>query len=195
MRVIILAFFFLSSISFAQTNYTLHCSKKLLEASKDSALLQLGIVEKTGKNDAPEIEKYLKSTFTAKGNPYCAAAVYWCFFSAAIELKIPIAQIPIKRTALANAMFNDAAKRGAKAKYIPSEHSLIVWKYPNSCFGHIERIVSVGKAGWVETIAFNVSAFSNEHGKEMQGVFLKKRNIYHALGKMRIRGMISFAWA
>lgn len=39
---------------------------------------QIGVREKTGNNDGVEVEAYLASTGTAKGNPYCAAFVYWC---------------------------------------------------------------------------------------------------------------------
>jgi len=176
----------------AQTNIQLTCNLNLLKASKDSAIAQLGVIEKTKRNDGADIEKYLKSTFTNKSSSYCAAAAYWCFFSAATDLKIGFYQIPIKRTALANGIFNDALLRGKKTKFAPREHSLIIWKYPNSCFGHIERIISVEKAGWVTTVAFNVSGFSTKYKKKTEGVFLKKRNIFHQLGKMRIRGMISF---
>lgn len=191
MKIFLGFFLFLYSVS-AQTNYILHCDSDLLRASKDSAIAQIGIIERTGRNDGAKIEKYLKSTFTNNSSPYCAAAVYWCFYSAAIDLKLKINHIPIKRTALANSIFNDAALRGEKAKYIPREHSLIVWKFPNSSFGHIERIINVEKAGWVTTVAFNVCGYSSKYRKQVEGVFLKKRNVFHPLGKMRIRGMISF---
>ncbi len=176
----------------AQTNIQLNCQSELLKASRDSAIAQHGVIEKNGRNDGADIEKYLKITFTSKGSSYCAAAVYWCFFAAANDLKMSLNQIPIKRTALANGIFKDALYRGKKIKYLPREHSLIIWKYPNSCFGHIERIISVEKAGWVKTVAFNVSGYSAKYKKKAEGVFLKKRNIFHQLGKMRIRGMISF---
>jgi len=191
MKIFLGFFLFVYSVS-AQSNYILHCDSDLLRASKDSAIAQVGVIERTGRNDGAEIEKYLKSTCTVKGNSYCASAVYWCFFAAAIDLKLRINEIPIKRTALANSIFNDAVLCGEKAKYIPREHSLIVWKYPNSCFGHIERIISIEKAGWVTTVAFNVSGYSSKDKKQVEGVFLKKRNVFHPLGKMRIRGMISF---
>ncbi len=38
---------------------------------------QVGTVEKSGHNDGP-VEKYLTSVGLAKGDPYCAAFVYWC---------------------------------------------------------------------------------------------------------------------
>lgn len=38
----------------------------------------LGWKEATGKNDGPQIEAILASTGNRKGDPYCAAFVYWC---------------------------------------------------------------------------------------------------------------------
>ena len=41
------------------------------------AAQEIGVLEATGKNDGPRVEAYLKSVGLAKGNPYCAAGVYW----------------------------------------------------------------------------------------------------------------------
>ena len=38
----------------------------------------LGWTEATGRNDGPRIEAILASTGHRKGDPYCAAFVYWC---------------------------------------------------------------------------------------------------------------------
>jgi hypothetical protein len=38
----------------------------------------LGTTEKTGRNDGPVIEAILASTGNRKGDPYCAAFVYYC---------------------------------------------------------------------------------------------------------------------
>lgn len=38
---------------------------------------QVGTTEATGRNDG-EVVKYLRSVGLAKGDPYCAAFVYWC---------------------------------------------------------------------------------------------------------------------
>lgn len=47
------------------------------EAVMAAAASQIGTVEKTGRNDGP-VEKYLTSVGLSKGDPYCAAFVYWC---------------------------------------------------------------------------------------------------------------------
>jgi len=41
--------------------------------------------------------------------------------------------------------------------------------------------------GFVRTLAFNVP---NEQNQE--GVFIKKRNIYHPIRRLKIRGLIGF---
>ncbi len=38
---------------------------------------QIGVTEATGNNDGPRVEAYLKSVGLSKGNPYCAAGIYW----------------------------------------------------------------------------------------------------------------------
>ena len=44
----------------------------------DVALSQNGVREKTGKNDGPEIRKYLREVGLPEGYPYCAAGLTWC---------------------------------------------------------------------------------------------------------------------
>ncbi|SEN21334.1 CHAP domain-containing protein [bacterium A37T11] len=46
---------------------------------------QIGIREKTGKNDGPDVEKYLRFIGLSKGFSYCAAYVCWCLHEAGID--------------------------------------------------------------------------------------------------------------
>lgn len=177
---------------YSQKKYELPCKYKLLMVSKEILLSQVGVTEKTGKNNGIEIEKYLKCVGLSSGNPYCAAGQYWCFVEACSRLKLSAKQIPITKTGLANKMYNDAALNGKRAKYYPAVHDLMVWRNGSSSFGHIERIISVSKAGWVTTVGFNTSCRNVVTGKNVQGVFIKNRNIIHPLGKMAIRGLIGF---
>ncbi len=39
---------------------------------------QVGVREKTGNNDGPEIRMYLRETGLSEGYPYCAAGLTWC---------------------------------------------------------------------------------------------------------------------
>lgn len=170
----------------AQSKYCLECSEDLLKVSLDSAISQIGIIEKTNKNDG-DVEKYLSIFNLRKGNPYCAAGQYWCFYSACKDLKFSMEKIPIVKSALANNIFNMAKIQGLKTKYKVEKNDLIVWKIPISRHGHIERVYKIISKTWVQTIAFNVKS---KIGKE--GVFIKKRNIFSPLGRLRIRGLIGF---
>lgn len=162
----------------------------MINISRNILIEQVGNKESLGKNDSKDIRKYLSSVGILYPAPYCAAGQYYCFYEAANRLKTHIYNIPIKRTGLANAMMNDAISRGIKNKYIPENNDLIIWRnINNNIFGHIERIVKVNKAGWVETVGFNTSGVNIRDG---DGVYLKKRNIYNLLGRMKVRGIIGW---
>jgi hypothetical protein len=194
--LIIIILFTINSI--ANQRYELNCKKDILSTSNRILISQIGVIEKTNNNDG-EVEKYLKSVDLSKGNPYCAAGQYWCFLQAVINLNLPkvqnlrkveYADIPIPKTGLANAVFNYAKINGNKTKYNPQIHDLIVWRKTGTPFGHIERIIITGKAGWVETVGFNTEYKIGNI--RIEGVFKKKRNVYYALGRLVIRGIVGF---
>ncbi|MBM2817026.1 MAG: hypothetical protein HW421_3788 [Ignavibacteria bacterium] len=183
---------FLITISLSgQSKYNLLCNSKLLSASVDTALQQIGIREKSGNNDG-EVKKYLDCLGMREGLPYCAAGQYWCFMTAADGLGLNRKLIPIKRTAVANEMFSHASNTGRRMAYRASVHDLIVWRNKGSFSGHIERVYQVQKAGWVETIGFNTGGRTNTSQRDGSGVFKKRRNIYHPIGRMAVRGLIGF---
>jgi hypothetical protein len=172
---------------FGQRKYELECDSLLLETSLDSALSQVGITEKTGRNDG-EVEKYLKLFGLKKGQPYCAAGQYWCFYTSAIDLNISIRKIPIVKDPSAYGIFENATKMGQRAKYIVSKHDLIIWRSKTSRRGHIERVSQIFERGNVLTVGFNTS----DRKTGNQGVFVKRRNIYHPLGRLMVKGLIGF---
>jgi hypothetical protein len=49
---------------------------------------QLGVREKTGRNDGKDVEKYLKSVGLGKGFAWCAAFVHWCLNEAGVKNSI-----------------------------------------------------------------------------------------------------------
>ena len=170
----------------SQEKYELRCKNNLLEVSYQVGIEQIGTVEKRNKNDG-DVVKYLSSVGLSSGNPYCAAGQYFIFLEAQRKLKLPPKEIPLPRTGLANAMYTYAKMKGNKVKYEAKLHDLLVWRKAKTSFGHIERIIEVQSKGNVITLAFNVMGTS---GKE--GVFTKKRNIYHPLHRMKVRGLIGF---
>lgn len=189
MKYLILATLLAFNICNGFPKYLLYCDSKLIDASYDSMITQVGIIEKTNQNDG-EVQKYLQ-LIGLKGNyPYCAAGQYWCFYVSAKALKIDINSIPIQRTGLAISMFNFAKNKGRKTAFSPQKHDLIVWRKLNSSKGHIERIISVQSKGWVKTVGFNTSFIVKN--KKIEGVFMHKRNIFHILGLLQIRGLFGF---
>lgn len=182
----------LGSISLnSQTKYELNCNPLLLNKSKQILLEQVGEREQKP-NDSPKIRNYLVSVGINYPAPYCAAGQYYCFSKAANMLQLQHTEIPIKQTALANAIYTNAKQIGAITNYKAQDNDLIIWRKGNSIFGHIERIITVGKCGWVQTVGFNTGSGNARDG---DGVYIRKRNIYHPLQRMTIRGLIGFRGA
>lgn len=190
MKYIILVLLVIMSLKLnAYERYVVDCRVDLLKASLDSAIAQIGTIEKTGKNDG-DVCKYLASVGLKSGNPYCAAGVYWCFVTSANDLGLSLMDIPVYRTGLANKMFNEVKAKARRTRYEAEINDLIVWRKRASFKGHIERIVETSKVGWVKTVAFNVKGMIND--KNVEGVFFKKRNVYHPIWNMNVRGLIGF---
>lgn len=179
---------------FSNERYVLICDYRLLELSESIAIKQIGVIEKTGKNDGIEVEKYLKSVGLGKGYPYCKAGQYYCYAEAVKELKQDkiIVNNPIPKTALANKVFDVAKTKNQKTNYKAERHDFIVWRTPKKSTGHIERIIKVAKGGWVETVAFNTTSGNRGNQRDGGGVYKRKRNILHPLGQMKLRGLVGF---
>lgn len=154
---------------------------------------QVGVREATGRNDGPQVEAYLRSVGLAKGNPWCMALHYWAF--AQVTTKPPI-----RRSGLVRAVWNDAVVRsrveGAR-DWISSasldwtrDGDLIVWGFLTSTSGHVERQIQRGRAGWVVTVAGNTSSGDSGSQRDGDGVFIRRRNLRHPLGRMVVFGAI-----
>jgi hypothetical protein len=188
----IILFLIMSSFQlFPQSKYVLRCREDVLDLSGLIALSEVGTIENI--DNSGEVEKYLKSVGLKKCQPYCAAGQYYCFSEAVRILHLTSNSIPLKRTGNANQMFEYAINNGTKSKYLINEHDLIVWRKGKTRRGHIERVIIPGKAGWVITIGFNARLYDTNKKKYVEGVFIMKRNIYHPLNRMRVRGIIGFA--
>lgn len=188
MKIITIILFLMTfSFGIGQTKFMLKCDSELLDSSLDSALAQVGIIELTNKNDG-EVEKYLRLFSLKSGQPYCAAGQYWCFFVSAKKLGLSLSEIPITKSPLAYNIFKDAKKRGIRGNYHAAKNDMIVWRKKDSRNGHIERVYSVSRKGNVTTIGFN----TKDKKSNRQGVFFQRRNIYHPLERLMIKGLIGF---
>ena len=184
---VLFAGFLLIPQSYSAQRYELEVKQELLNISYIFLLKQIGVTEKTGNNDG-EVVKYLQSVGLYKGNPYCAAGQYWVFMKAADSLGLDKSFIPIPRTGLSSSIFEFGRINGRHTNFITKKHDLLIWKKGNTIYGHTERIIETGKAGWVWTVGFN----TKDAKTGMEGVFKKRRNIYHPLLNMKIRGIIGF---
>jgi len=181
--ILIMLLLFFATVIYSQSKYELPAKQYILDYSKDTLIAQIGIQELTGNNDG-YCEVYLASVNLKKGNPYCAAGQYYCFYINALNKK----DIPIYKTGIANKHYTYAKFKGVKIPYKAKDNDLIIWRKKNSWQGHIERIIKVGKKGWVDTIGFNTGS-----GREGNSVLKRKRNIKHPIGRMLIRGLIGFS--
>ncbi len=175
---------------FAQTKYVLPCKVEVLRQTAKVIHSQIGIVERTGRNDG-EVEKYNRYMGQSKHAPYCCSGIYFCFAEAVKGLCLPNYFIPIPKTSVASEVFIFAKRNGIKTNYAATQGDLIIWRRHNSYKGHIEYVDSVGRAGFVRTVGFNST--KTIQNKKYEGVFFQKRNIMHPLGRLKIRGLVGFS--
>ena len=190
-RIILSILFFLLAVavsSYGSVRYELKRATpvRLVELSHDIMMGEVGKVE-TG-NNRGIADKYNRAVGVPLGSPYCQAGQYWSYLTA-LERSRCNALLPIPRNGMANATFDYIRKNGVKTAYIPQIHDFIVWKSPKNYTGHIERIISVGKAGWVKTVGFNTTSGNTGNQRDGGGVWIRNRNIKHPLGSRPIRGL------
>lgn len=133
-------------------------------------LSQIGIREKTGRNDGKEVEMYLKSAGLGKGNPWCASFIYWTFKQNGTELNVPSgakgwvpSYFPSKKTIYV---------RGKYSKMDPKYGDLIgIW------FENKGRLAHIGFYDHEDdTYFYTVEGNTNEAGsREGDGVYNKRR--------------------
>jgi len=178
-------------IARAQPNYILAIDSALADMSLAIALKEIGVRE-SKENQGVRIREYLDSTKVDYPASYCAAGIYWSMAIARSQLAKDGSSpdIPLPQNGAANSYYSFARKKGRVHYGSIQKGDLIVWRLPGSWQGHIERITRRLNRFWVETIGFNTTAIIN--GKPIQGVWLKKRNPQHPLGRLKYRGTIHF---
>lgn len=186
MKIIIIAILLNNVLVFSQTRYEIKIDNYdfVMKYSRDRCLGEMGKTEK-GNNTGEHIRLYHKyvSLNYSKRYPYCAMGQCWSFGD----------YIPFKRSASANRVFDNIRKQGYKTDYKAHVNDLLVWKHIRKYKGHIERIDTIyNNNGWVGTLAFNTSPQkgSQDNGG---GNYKKKRNIYHPLARLQVRGLVGFA--
>lgn len=180
-----------TQVALGAKKYELNIDECLVRTAHRIATEQIGVTEATGKNDGPKIKAYLKVTGLPEGYPYCAAGLSWSYLQAAYELDSNKSMIPFPLTAGSQKIYDHAVKYGKNVEFKPAKYDFFTWRKKDSYLGHIGMIDSVGEKGWVHTIEFNTSPGVGNQ-RDGDGVWRKKRNIIHPIGRLYVRGFIGF---
>lgn len=146
----------------------------LLTLVMSTLLTQVGVKEKTGKNDGAEVEKYLKSVGLGKGYAWCQAFLYYGFSVASEVLGI---KNPMPKTAGVLDNWNKSkafqVKKGAK----PKAGDVFTMDFGKGQ-GHAGMVIEV-VGNYIHTIEGNTSADPSlpSEDREGQGVFKRRRKI------------------
>ena len=151
---------------------------------------QMGLQERTGRNDGPHIDRYLRSAGLGPGYPYCYALPYWAADSAA---RVTKTTNPLPRTASTQMAFDRALKSGTPAARF-GVGSIAIYRVPRRYEGHAMTITKILGGGWVLTYEGNTSSgrrAATTHGeRDGQGNYSRRRCLLAPLGRMYLRGII-----
>ncbi len=183
----------LNTLNSSIYRYVIDIDSSLLVISHHIAKSQVGVVEKTNKNDG-EVDKYLKVVgLGGKREPYCAAGLSWSFLEGSFFIGKDRKYIPFPMTAGSQIVYNHAKKIGKIDKTNTTQrYDLFVWRQKNSTKGHIGMVDSVLTKGWVKTIEFNTSEGNTGSQRDGGGVWLRKRNLIQPMGMLLVRGRVGF---
>ncbi|ROL58618.1 hypothetical protein D9V84_02525 [Bacteroidetes/Chlorobi group bacterium Naka2016] len=176
----------------SQEKFLLQCNERILLESRKMVLQQVGTLEATNRNDGTKIRLYQKAVGLSVGSPYCVAGQYFCFLRAVEVLGFSLKCVPLPKTGLSLEVFRFARLNGEKVPTKYEQDDIVIWIKGNTIHGHTERIVEVGRKGWVETVGFNTRRYDTKKGKWVEGVFRWKRNLLHPLGRMYLIGIVGF---
>lgn len=163
---------------------------KLAAAALEVARLELNKKVREmplGSNDGPDVRKYLKSVGLEPGFAWCAAFVYWCTNTAAINAGIPH---KLPHTGGVMAMFGQAVGRNIqkldeKERFITPDDirpgDIFILQFPgaHSHTGFVDKV----SGDTIITIEGNTDAGGSREGI---GVFSKRRKVSGLRGIIRI---------
>ncbi|WP_256009130.1 CHAP domain-containing protein [Desertivirga xinjiangensis] len=139
---------------------------------------EIGVREKTGRNDGARVEEYLKYVDLSKGEPYCAAFASWCMGKAGIPNPrtgwspslFPADKVVWERSRSLSASPGPAGLTGPK--YTPQSGDVFGIYFPEK-----KRIAHVGFIEkWDDSWIITVEANTNSAGsREGDGVYRKRR--------------------
>lgn len=121
---------------------------------------EVGVREKTGNNDGPRVEEYLRRVGLKKGQPWCAAFVSWVYQKAGL---------PKPRTGWSPDMF---PKYRLARSALPG-NLLGIYFLEHHRIAHVGIIIS-RDGDWLNSVEGNTNLAGSREG---QGVYFKKRHI------------------
>jgi hypothetical protein len=202
--LLIILLFLIPYSAISQSKYVIIADREVIEASYEIMLQQVGNVEKKSNWGHP-FQDYLKSVGINFPAAYCMAGQYYCVQEAA---KITGKTNPLKRTGGVVDQWNYFKRAGEKVDYAPAVHNLMFWrnykrvkgKMRAQVTGHVERIILIGKKGWVRTVGFNTSrdkgtaAQERDGGINTGGVFAKDRHTANPISLLFVEGLGGFKY-
>jgi len=151
---------------------------------------QVGVRERTGRNDGPLVEAYLRAAGARRGDPWCMALPVWAHRRVADSIGLK----SVWPTTASTQTFAAWAERlGRLATAPPQPGDVIVWRVPGQWQGHAETLERFLGHGWWTTIAGNVTSGARTTAaiRDGGGCSRMRRNINHPLGRMFVRALIA----
>ena len=147
-------------------------------------MAELGVREKSGRNDGSRVEEYLRYVNLKRGDPWCAAFVCWVLGKAGVENPrtgwspglFTKSRVCWQRTGIPG---NGYAVQQSKKIYTPKQGDVFGIWFPDK-----QRIAHVGFVDkWDNTWVTTVEGNTNEAGsREGDGVYRKRRLVRSVWG-------------
>lgn len=149
-------------------------SKDLIKRVLEIADTQLYVREKTGKNDGPDVEKYLASVGLPKSFAWCQSYMYWLFKTASSQLGV---SNPMPKTAGVLDCLAKSKKAGFSITMEPKIGDQFIMDFGKG-MGHTGLVTEV-KGAYFESNEGNTSADPSYAGEDREGngVFERMRKI------------------
>lgn len=147
----------------------------------------VGLQERTGRNDHPKIDAWLALSGAPKGSPWCYAVI-WAKTDSACRL---LGQAnPLLRTASTQTAFSAALKSYGARSGSPHKGDIVIWRIPRTWLGHAALVEEV-KGARLVTLEGNTSRGTVGDQRNGGGLWRRSRYITRAMGRLVIRGFIS----
>jgi hypothetical protein len=152
-------------------------SQSISERAKDIAFAQVGVRERTGQNDGPAVESFLRSVGLGKGYSWCMAFIYWAYETAANELGI---KNPLVKTGGVLYQWNNTNLIKTKT---PRTGDIFIMDYGGGN-GHTGLVLGFSGDGTkINTLEGNTNPGGSRNG---DGVYLRVREISSIKGFIHV---------